>query len=265
MELREITVEGRPVRYRVAGSGEPLVLVHGLAGSWRWWSPLFDALTERHRVHVLDLPRPRHTSGLVEMSVWLSRWLDAAGLDRADVVGHSLGGLLAAELAARQPARVGRLALVAPAGIPCGRSIPGRALPIFEALYDVRSSLHVVAADAMRAGPLDLARGVAFVWRSDLRGELGAVRAPTLVVWGEGDRLVPARLAEEWHRLLPQARVVRLRCGHVPMLEAPGELAVSLLGFLSEQVADDARDEAGPGVVNGVRLGRDDDETAARQ
>src|SRR5262249_34622707 len=111
MELREITVEGRPVRYRVAGSGEPLVLVHGLAGSWRWWSPLFDALTERHRVHVLDLPRPRHTSGLVEMSVWLSRWLDAAGLDRADIVGHSLGGLLAAELAARQPARVGRLAL----------------------------------------------------------------------------------------------------------------------------------------------------------
>ena len=82
MELREITVEGRPVRYRVSGEGEPLVLVHGLAGSWRWWSPLFAALTERHQVHVLDLPRPRHTSGLVEMSTWLSRWLDAAFITR---------------------------------------------------------------------------------------------------------------------------------------------------------------------------------------
>jgi pimeloyl-ACP methyl ester carboxylesterase len=262
MELRETIVEGRPVRYRVSGEGEPLVLVHGLAGSWRWWSPLFGALTERHRVHVLDLPRPRHTSGLVEMSMWLSRWLDAAGLERVDVVGHSLGGLLAAELAARRPARVGRLALVAPAGIPCGRNVAGRALPIFEALYDVRSSLHVVAADAMRAGPLDLARGVAFVWRTDLRSELALVRAPTLVIWGEGDRLVPARLAEEWHRSLPRARIVRLRCGHVPMLEAPGELAVSLLAFLDEELADDAGDEVGPRVVNGVRLGRDDDEPA---
>ena len=44
VELREVEVDGRAVRYRVAGSGEPLVLVHGLAGSWRWWSPLFGAL-----------------------------------------------------------------------------------------------------------------------------------------------------------------------------------------------------------------------------
>src|SRR6476620_9293426 len=59
-EIHEVEVDGHPVRYRVTGSGEPLVLVHGLAGSWRWWSPMLEQLGARRRVHVVDLPRLRH-------------------------------------------------------------------------------------------------------------------------------------------------------------------------------------------------------------
>src|SRR3954454_17012871 len=120
MQVRETTVDGRPIRYRVAGgggppglvrglagggAGEPLVLVHGLAGSWRWWLPLVDLLRAQRRVHVVQLPRFRQHVAVTDVSDWLGRWADAAGIGRADVAGHSLGGFFAAQLAERQPRR----------------------------------------------------------------------------------------------------------------------------------------------------------------
>jgi pimeloyl-ACP methyl ester carboxylesterase len=263
-EVRQIEVDGRPVRHRVVGAGEPLVLVHGLAGSWRWWSPVLEALGAFRTLHVLDLPRRRRALGFAELSGWLARWLEAAGLERTDVAAHSLGGIVAAELAAREPDRVRRLALVAPAGIPCGRGLGRRSWALVDSLLEVRGFLPMVTADAATTGPLTLVRGISFATRSDLRAELPAVTAPTLLAWGERDRLVPARLADEWHRILPRARVVRLPCGHVPMLEAPGDLASCLLSFLEEELADDPRDEIRPRVVDGVRLGRHDHEPALR-
>ena len=122
----------------------------------------------------------------------------------------------------------------------------------------------MVAADAFRAGPLALARGAAFVSTHDLRKELPEVWAPTLLVWGERDRLVPVRIAEEWQQLLPTSRLARLSCGHVPMLEAPGDLAGCMLAFLDEELADDSGDQVGTRVVNRVGLAGDDDEPSSR-
>ena len=240
IELHEVEVEvdGRPVRYRVTGSGDPLVLVHGLAGSWRWWSPMLQQLGARRRVHVVDLPRLRHPVRAAQLSNWLGRWLDAVGLDSPELAGHSLGGLVAAELAATRQTR--RLVLVAPAGIPCGRGLSGRALPLLRALYDVRGWLPMVSVDAVRTGPLDVARGIAFVSSRDLREELSAIRAPTLLVWGERDRLVPLRVAEEWRQAMVDVRLAYLRCGHVPMLEAPTELAACMLSFLDDELPNES-------------------------
>ena len=260
MDVREVEVDGRPVRYRVTGTGEPLVLVHGLSGSWRWWSPLLQALAVRRRVHVVDLPRFRRGLGGADLSTWLAHWLDAAALERVDLAGHSLGGLVAAELAARRHERTRRLVLVAPAGIPCGRTMRARAGPLLGALNDIRASSAMVAADAFRWGPSAIARGAVFVSHHDLRDELPAVRAPTLLVWGDRDRLVPTGIAAEWQRLLPTSRLARLSCGHVPMLEASRELAGCMLGFLDEELVDDSSDQVGARGVDGMRLARHDDQ-----
>jgi hypothetical protein len=80
---------------------------------------------------------------------------------------------------------------------------------------------------------------------------------------GERDRLVPARIAEEWQRVLRGAQLVLWPCGHVPMWEVPNELAACLLAFLKQQLSDDSGDEIGPGVVDGVRLARDHHEPSA--
>jgi pimeloyl-ACP methyl ester carboxylesterase len=261
--VTQFELDGRPIRYPVVGTGSDVVLLHGLAGSWRWWSPLVDTLAPHCRVHLLGLPRlGRMRAG--EMAAWLERVLAAAGLGRVCLVGHSLGGLVAAELAASEPGRVRGLALVAPVGIPCGRGVLRRSLPLLEELYVVRGQLPTIVADAVRAGPVSLVHGIVYVWERDLRADLGSVRSPTLLVWGERDRLVPMRMAEEWQRLLPVSRLVCLPCGHVPMWEVPRELAACILGFLAEELRDDAPDESGLRVVNGVGLSANDDKTAPR-
>jgi len=264
VEVRKLAVEGTPIAYRVAGQGEPVVLVHGLSGSWRWWQPVLEPLAERRRVHVLDLPRLGTRLPAEELTGWLGRWLDAAALERVDLIGHSLGGLIAAELAAAEPERVNRLALVAPAGIPCGNNVLSRGARLLGTLYDVRGRLPTVVGDAIRVGPFSLLRGALFVSDRDLSVELASIQARTLLVWGEDDRLLPARIAAEWQRVLPASRLVRLQCGHVPMWEAPGELASCLLAFLDEELLDDACDQIRPGVVHGVPFTGDDDEPSAR-
>jgi pimeloyl-ACP methyl ester carboxylesterase len=263
VELLELEVDGTAFRWRVLGDGPPVVLVHGLSGSWRWWSAVSGRLAEHRRVHLLDLPPLRRDFGSHRLVDGLGRWLEAAKLPHVDLVGHSLGGLVAAELAAEQPERVGRLALVAPAGIPCGRGLVSRSLPLLETLYDVRDRLPTIVGDALRAGPLGLLRGIVLVSERDLRPELGSVRAPSLLVWGDRDRLVPTSIAEEWQRALPGSRLVLLPCGHVPMWEAPAELAECLLAFLAEEPLDEARDEVRPREVDCVRLAGDHDELAA--
>jgi pimeloyl-ACP methyl ester carboxylesterase len=264
VELREVELDGTSVRYRLAGEGPPAVLVHGLSGSWRWWTSVCEPLARRRSLYLVDLPRLGRQLRAAELAAWLGRWLHAAGLDRVDLVGHSLGGLVAAELAAFEPERIQRLALVAPAGIPCGRGLLSRSLRLVETLYDIRERLPTIVGDAVRTGPLDIMRSVVFVSDRDLRTELAAVRAPSLLVWGEHDRLVPTRIAEEWQEALPGSRLVLLPCGHVPMWEVPDELAACLLSFLEDQLADQLPDEIGPRVVDGMRLAGNDHEPGPR-
>jgi pimeloyl-ACP methyl ester carboxylesterase len=234
--VRSVWVDGRAVRWRVAGKGPALVLVHGLGGSWRWWDAVLGPLAGRFTCHLVDVPRfgaALRPDGVAE---WLAEWAEGAELGPARVVGHSLGGAAAARWAALQPDAVEALVLAAPAGVPSGRRLTGYMLPLATAVRDSRHRfVPRMILDALRAGPGGLLRGGLYAARADVREQVRGVRAPTLLVWGDRDPLVPFALAEEWRRTLPDARLVVLNgVGHVPMVDRPAAFARALVKFLDE-------------------------------
>ena len=206
-----------------------VVLVHGLSGSSRWWRPVAAALEPDHEVHVVDLPR---RASLAEATDWLASWLETH-TGPAALAGHSMGGLLAASVAATRPQLVEKLVLVAPAGADQPSTRRAHVLPLVRAVARTRPRvLAHLARDAMLTGPLTLWR-----WSGEVAAatvdELGSIEAPTLVVWGERDRLLPTERADLFGAAIPNARVVVLpRAGHVPMLEAPEALSGTLREFL---------------------------------
>ena len=232
-------MHGARVRYRVAGAGPPLVCVHGLAGSSRWWGPVAGRLATTHEVHLVDLPghgglgRRARRIPLSAAADWLLAWAEAAGLERFDLAGHSMGAAIAVRVAAEQPERVRRLALVAPAGLHL-RPLAGHGLPL---AFTLRRSgprlLWLLGRDAARAGPRTLVRATLEVAADDVRAELRRVAAPTLVLCGERDALVPPAVGEVVREALPDAELVVLTgAAHVPMLERPDACAQALLAFL---------------------------------
>jgi pimeloyl-ACP methyl ester carboxylesterase len=243
----EAQVGGWPVRYEAAGEGEPVVLVHGLSGSTRWWSRNISEIAERYRVYLVDLPgfgtmrRLRRRFILAEAADWLSEWMDAAGLERAHLVGHSMGGYICLHLAASRPEAVRRLVLVAPAGVPTGRSMAGYLGPLFgAALYARPSFLPVLARDALRTGPATLWRAARDLLAEDLREDLRRVATPTLLVWGERDTLVPPAVGNLMREEIPGSRLLVLaRAAHVPMFDRPKEFNAALLSFLAAEPVGD--------------------------
>ena len=242
IERRRIQIDSVPIAYEVAGVGPPTVLLHGLSGSGRWWARNVGPLSRRFRVHVVDLLGFGGSRGqpfvLAEAAAYLAAWMERLDLPRASVVGHSMGGFIAADFAAAFPERVERLVLVDAAALPfdarhlrrprglvgVARRLPLRFLPI-------------LATDALRAGPVTIARAARELLRSDLGPRLATIAAPTLVVWGEHDTLVPLAVGEQLARALPDGRLVVIpRAGHNPMWDQADEFNRVVADFLSEAV-----------------------------
>lgn len=238
LERRWAKIGPATIAYEVAGSGPPVVLVHGLSGSSRWWRRNIGALTPHRRVYVVDLigfgaSRAQLPFALAEAAGYLTRWLDQLELERISLVGHSMGGMIAAELAADAPERVDRLVLVDPAALPLDARRLRHALSLLRELrYLSPSFLPVLIADALRAGPLTLWRAATALMLADLRPKLALIRAPTLVIWGEHDALVPVAFAQQLAQYLRYEELVVIKgAGHVPMWDRPQEFNRVLLEF----------------------------------
>ena len=208
--------------------GPPVLLLHGLAGSGRWWRPTIGALAGRFRVHALSLRGVRLAVAARE----LAGWMEEQGLARASLVGHSMGGLIGAELAAERPELVDRLVLVSAPLAPLGGYRRGawglargvaRLPPAFVPL---------LVADALRAGPVNVLRGAHEAIGARAPG-LERIRAPTLLLWGDHDTLVPPRIGREAARRIPDARLVLIPAGHNPMWQSPSAFNDALVAFLS--------------------------------
>ncbi len=256
---------GRPV----------VLFVHGLSGCWQNWLENICELAGDHRVVAVDLPgfgASEMPSERITISGYASMLDELCGeldIEAAALVGNSMGGFVGAELAIRHPQRVERLVLVAAAGLSIEhmRNEPVLALlrrtenllAFYTGWFASRSQalarrprmrrlmVGLVAHRPDRLPAALIAEQVAgsgkpgFVDAIDaltsypIRDRLGEIACPTLVVWGDKDKLVPVRDAAEFERLIPDARkVVYADTGHVPMLERPARFNADLRAFLEE-------------------------------
>jgi pimeloyl-ACP methyl ester carboxylesterase len=234
MPQREVEIP--PYRFweRREGSGEPVVLLHGLSGSSGWWRRNVPSLSARREVVAVDLVgfgrTRRYPASLPlplpfdEIAALLARWIDDSFDRPVHLVGHSMGGQIAAHLAAARPELVRSLTLVSATGIPFRLDPRAHLAALRFPSRDLFAFLPVLALDLLRAGPFSIALASARLLRDDAREALRAVRAPTMLAWGESDALVPVDYAQEILSLLPEARLeVIPRSSHVPMWENAGE------------------------------------------
>ena len=223
---REVVVSGLPVRYEVAGDGDPVVLVHGLSGSTRWWDRNVPGLAKHYRVYLVNLPgfgafrRRAQRFVLAEATSWLLAWMEAVGLRSAHLVGHSMGGYLSLKLAA---------------GMPSGRTMVGHLGPLLLAARYARPTfLPVLVRDALYAGPLTLLRTARDLLAEDVREDLRRVEIPTLLIWGRRDPLIPPSIGDLMRAEIPDSRLLVIeRAGHNPMFDRPEDFNGALLAFLA--------------------------------
>jgi len=260
MNERTLSVWQGKVRMRVLskGDGPSLVYLHGPWGLT--WDPFLDHLAERFTVYAPEHPGTTpdapddvyHLDGLWDLVLCYDELLDALGVERAGLVGHSFGGMVACELAAAAPRRARRLVLIDPLGFwRDGDRItnwmtldPGRlremlfhdpgseaARRMFGVVDDPEAA---VAARVRRTWAMG-ATGK-FIWPipdKGLKKRIHRVKAPTLIVWGKEDRLVPPVYADEFSRRIAGARVQSVdAAGHAPQLEQPEKVARMVVDFV---------------------------------
>ena len=228
-----------PVVAMQAGDGPPLVLIHGLSGSGTWWKRNLPALSARFRVTAIDLPgfgssHPDARLILDEAPAQVAALMTDLGIARAHVMGHSMGGLVAAGMAADHPTRVDRLVLVDAGFLSFDRGWwdritgPLRTLP-----WTSPTILPTLLRDAARSGPVRMARATAELLRTDWGHKLPAITAPTLVIWGQHDRVCNPRIGEQIAAAMPDARLVIIPgAGHNPMWEKQPDFDREVLTFL---------------------------------
>ncbi len=242
------------VHYLAAGSGRPVILLHGLGGDALQWGDYLTVFAKDARVLAPDLlgfgtsDQPDVDYSIPLQTEVVRGFLDAVGAEQVDLVGLSMGGWIAADFARRYPARVRRLVLADAGGLvfnpaavmPFVPRTPAD-LPRFEQLLGARRPM--IPAFAVRDV---LRRTERYRWvverflqhrkqpRDFLDGRLGSVTMPVLLVWGDRDVLSPVSRAEEFHRQIPQSELVLLSgCGHVAILDCRSEAQEVIHGFLA--------------------------------
>ena len=247
-EVGTVEVDGRSISYATMGEGEDtIVLVHGYGGDKNSWLFVQEPLSHMHTVHALDLPGHGASSkdvgdgSLETMARAVLGFLDARGIGRAHLVGHSLGAAVVAAAAAEAPARVRSLTLVAPAGF--GSDVDAEYLRGFAAATSRRQLKPLVGRlfaneslvtrqlvdDLLRYKRIDgvgaaLQRLVDTLLdgdrqRIDTAARLGGVDVPTIVVWGREDRILPPTDINA----AANVRVVD-RAGHMVHMERPADV-----------------------------------------
>lgn len=246
------TLDGCRIRIMRKGAGQPLLFLHGASGAARWL-PFMETLSSRFDVIVPEHPGfggsedPDWLDGIDDLAFFYLDLIEHLGIRPAHVVGTSLGGWIAAEMAVRDAASMRTLTLVAPAGI----NVPGVErgdMFLWSPEETARKLFHDPAwAERMPVPANDDEVMVALKNRMttaklgwaprmhnpSLRKWLHRVRIPTLILWGDDDKLLPAAFGEAWNGLIPDARLQIIEaCGHLPHVEKAEEFTARTLDFI---------------------------------
>jgi pimeloyl-ACP methyl ester carboxylesterase len=246
--VRDITV-----RMLRDGQGAPLVYLHGANGPPPW-TAFFERLAERYGVLMPEHPgfgtsdNPPWLRNISDLAMYYLDFLDGLGVPKVHLVGHSLGGWIAAELAVRNATQLASLSLLAPAGVRVKGILSGdnfiwspeeTARNLF---YDQKFAEAMLArtpteeeADILLTNRFMAAKyGWEPRWFNPaLERWLHRIKVPTLVIWGENDKLLPPVYAKVWGERVPNARVEIIpRCGHLPQIEQADTAANLILSFL---------------------------------
>jgi pimeloyl-ACP methyl ester carboxylesterase len=217
-------------------------MVHGLGASSRWWFPLFPGLTSANfRVLAPDLPgfgrSPGPALSIEHAARAVIAMADQLGLGQFFLCGHSMGGAVAAQVAADHPGRVRRLVLIGSTGIPgIGPSVVLRRLaqPWTWCPPGFYSTL---LGDVLRAGPRTMLSGIREVRRHDVRPVLRRLRIPALVIWGERDTLTPPEHARMMLAELAQGRLEMVaEVRHLPMVSDAWTTGRLMMDFFKEDL-----------------------------
>jgi len=255
MEWERIqTPKGTSCRVLHGGNGTPLVYLHGSGGILEA-DGLLAGLAEEHEVYAPELPGFGESTGeeLLEdmLDFTLHGWdvVNALGLDRPALVGHSMGGMIGAEMACVSPERVEHLGLIAPAGLwldehPVAdifavlpQSLPAllfhdpaRGVAALTGGVDFSDDDALVGFFVENARRLGTAGKLLFpIPNRRLSKRLYRLTARTTLVWGESDRLMPPVYATRWKELIPDAEVVMVPdAGHMVTLEQPSAVIDAL-------------------------------------
>ena len=246
-------------RVEITGDGPPLVFLHGPWGV-RGDRDFLERLASGHRIYAPSHPgtTPQDPDAIHQLDEWWDlvvyhgELFDRLGLETPPLIGHSFGGMLACEIAAAMPGRVSKLVLINPLGL-WRDDLPVKnwmILPEDERRGALFADRGGAAAERFFELPADPAARVeaqaAFIWSQACTGKfvwpipdkglkkrIHRVAAPTLILWGTGDRLIVPAYAEEFAQRIAGARVELIdQAGHLPHLEHPQQVARLVRDFL---------------------------------
>ncbi len=264
-------MDGMQVHYRQTGEGPPLLLIHGFGGNLWHWKDWTSELDQTHKVVSLDLPgfglTGPHPAGDYSTKMYIDfidRFMTKLSIDTFHLGGNSMGGGFAWQYAVQYPEKIRKLILVNSSGYPrdgqSGKMLLGFRLlqmPVINQLVTkitprsiLKKTVEDVYADPTHATPQEvdfysdmlrrsgnrraLVQRMA-VAKEDLSPEIKKVKAPTLIVWGDRDRLIPFENAYQFERDIPSAKaIVYENVGHVPQMEIPERSVRDVIHFLSE-------------------------------
>ena len=258
---KEVLVFGQKIQYVEAGAGPTVILLHGLGGSAQAWQFNIGALAEKYHVVALDQigfgksDKPFVNYRIRTYVDFLDQFCKQLKIERATLVGNSMGGWIAAMFTASFPDRVEKLVLVDAAGYAPPKDFDMRTL--FNLNPSTRAGMKLLISKVFynKAFQTDafidqsiaarLAAGDGYtinsISESIIRGEdllddiVKTIKRPTLIIWGRQDGLVPLAEGERFNKDIAGSKLIVIEeCGHVPNAEKPGEFNAALLKFLGE-------------------------------